>query len=85
MPEDFAMLQTHKNCTNPKCTTCMADHLAVGAVLDELTGNDMVDHMGRFHKWLSDQGIEPETEHGWATESFFDDDLIQRYVDDYKA
>lgn len=62
----------------------MEDHLAVGNKLDELTGNDREDHMGKFHGWLKKNGINPETEHGWATEAYFDDALMQRYAEEYR-
>ena len=59
--------------------------IAVGNKLDELTGSDYEDHLGRFHAWLTVQGINPETEHGWGTPEYFDDELMQQYAEEFKA
>jgi len=78
------MKQTHKNCQDPKCKVCLEDHLAVGTRLDELCGDTgKHDHMGRFHSWLTKQGLSPETEHGWGTAAFFDDDNIAKYAEEF--
>jgi len=38
--------------------------------------------MGRFHSWLTKQ-CSPETEHGWGTAAFFDDDNIAKYAEEF--
>ena len=77
------MLQSHKNCQIEKCRICLKEHLAVGDKLDILTGNDKVDHLGKFHSWLKRNGYNPETEFGWGTEYYFDDDLLSKYANDF--
>jgi len=39
--------------------------------------------MGRFHSWLTKQGLSPETEHGWGTAAFFDNDNIAKYAEEF--
>ena len=74
------MKQSHPNCTDTRCQTCLRESLAVGDYLDEATGDSRTDHLGHFHTWLKEREIEPETEHGWATEAMFDDRYIAEYV-----
>lgn len=73
---------THKNCRDVHCTLCMEEHLELGYELERCTGIDTVDHLGRFHKWLGDNGIEPETEWGWGSDAYFDEENINAYVAD---
>jgi len=47
------------------------------------TGNK-VDHLGKYHKWLTDNGIKAETEYGWPTSKTFDDENIQKYIAWYR-
>ena len=72
---------THKNCRDVHCALCMEEHLELGYELERRTGIDTVDHLGKFHKWLLDHGIEPETEWGWGSDAYFDEDNISAYVD----
>jgi hypothetical protein len=76
------MKQSHKNCQDTHCKLCLEEHLALGGALERLTGDDKSDHLGKFHRWLGNKGIEPETEYGWGTEAYFDNDLIREYVND---
>ena len=78
------MKQTHINCEDVRCKICMSEHFAVGEMLDKLTGDKRHDHMGKFHSWLKRNGYEPETDYGWGTESFFRDDLMEAYAEDFK-
>jgi len=78
------MIQTHINCENVRCQICMNDHMSVGRRLEKLTGDKQHDHMGRFHSWLTKHGYEPETDHGWGTEHYFNDGLMKAYANDYK-
>ena len=76
---------THPNCQMSRCQFCLADHERLGHLLDELCHtSNKVDHLGKYHKWLSDNGIEPETEWGWATPEAFEDKNITAYVEWYK-
>ncbi len=71
---------THKNCNDDRCALCFKEHTDLGYELEMRTGINTVDHLGKYHKWLSDHGIEPETEWGWATDASFDEDNINAYV-----
>lgn len=87
--EQITLIETsvtlrHINCQNPDCRICMEDHLSLGDLLGELTGNDKVDHLGKYHQWLSLHDIPPETEWGWATEESFCAANIKQYVADFK-
>jgi len=73
----------HINCRKSDCHICMEDHEKLGEVLEKLTDNDRVDHLGKYHMWLSKHGIEPETEWGWATPETFEDKNIGQYVHDF--
>ena len=78
------MKLSHLYCRNTDCKLCLIEHEALEQKLEELTGDDTVDHLGKYHKWVGDNGHEPETEWGWATPLSFDDKLIQEYVDWFK-
>jgi hypothetical protein len=82
MIENSVVLR-HINCQNADCRICMEDHLSLDSLLSELTHNYEVDHLGRYHSWLSKHGIKPETEWGWATEESFDAENIKKYVNDF--
>jgi len=75
----------HIDCRNPDCAVCLEDHFALGRELDRLTGNDKIDHLGKMHKWMSDNGMKPETEWGWATVETFWDSTIAAYVAWFKG
>ena len=77
------MKLTHPNCKNDRCSVCMADHTALRDELEERTGLSHVDHLGKYHEWLSKRGINPETEWGWATAEAFDDINITDYVNSW--
>jgi hypothetical protein len=61
----------------------MSDSMKLLQVLDDKTGDDSVDHLGKYHLWLTRHGIKPETEWGWFTEESFDDTNINAYCNDY--
>ena len=77
------MKLTHKNCKNQDCQVCMKDSMELMHILDYKTGDDTVDHLGKYHSYLSKHGIEPETEWGWFTEESFDDDNINAYCNNF--
>ena len=71
----------HINCQNPKCSICFNDAMNLERYICKQTGTgNKVDHLGKYHKWLSDKGINPETEFGWFTSAVFDDENIQNYI-----
>ena len=74
------MKQTHPNCKDTKCKRCLSEHLALSEELDRRIGTTTIDHLGRFHKWLKDKGISPETEYGWGSIEYFDEQNISDYV-----
>jgi hypothetical protein len=61
----------------------MEDHDKLVKLLEKLTGNHKIDHIGKYHLWLSKHGIEPETKWGWATTETFLKENIERYVYDF--
>ena len=75
----------HQYCRMTDCRLCLADHEALEKALDELTGDNTVDHLGRMHRWMKLKGREAETEWGWATPQTFEEKNIEEYVQDYKA
>ena len=79
------MKLTHINCKDTNCPICFQDAQKLEDYLTEKTGNDKVDHLGKYHKWLSDNGINPETEWGWFTLETFDDKNIEGYIKDFKV
>ncbi len=82
-PLDEFVILRHPNCCIHSCEICMEDHEELGEILTKLTGNDKVDHLGKYHLWLSKHRIEPETEWGWATPETFLRKNITRYVNDF--
>lgn len=75
----------HPNCKQYRCPICFEDHDMLGRLLNKLCGTDnKVDHLSKIHKWMSDKGINPETEWGWATPETFEETNIKAYVDWYK-
>jgi hypothetical protein len=82
MTQGDEMIRTHKKCMDVHCSICMEEHLALGKYLREQIG-DNDDHLGKFHYWLwVKKRIEPETEYGWGSDAYFDDDLIREYIED---
>ena len=78
------MKLTHINCKNPDCQVCFNDAEKLEKELTNRTGIDTVDHLGKYHLWLSKHGINPETEWGWFTIDAFDDENIEAYVKEIK-
>jgi hypothetical protein len=74
------MILHHPNCRDADCEICMADHMALQAELERRTGDKRTDHLGKYHSWLSKNGIPAETKWGWATPEAFDDENIAAYV-----
>jgi len=74
---------THPYCTNDRCLVCLDDHLSLGKYLDKQTGRNDLDHLGKYHKWLSDNGIPNETEYGWAHPDAFLIENIRSYISRY--
>ena len=71
----------HINCQDVNCPICFSDANKLEKYLDRATGTkNRVDHLGKYHKWLSDRKINPETEFGWFTSVVFDDENIQKYI-----
>jgi len=75
----------HINCQDTRCPVCFSDASRLEDYLCEQTGTkNKIDHLGKYHKWLSDNGINPETEWGWFTIEAFDDKNIENYIKWYK-
>lgn len=70
----------HKFCQDTDCDQCLQDHHDFGRYLDEKTGRDDIDHLGRFRMWIEKQvDYDVETEWGWA----HPDTMTQEYADEY--
>ena len=41
--------------------------------------------LGRYRRWLSNNGIPNETDIGWFTEEAFDDENIDKFCREFKA
>jgi len=75
----------HLLCKNKNCSICLNDHEQLGRYLDiRCNTKNRVDHLGKYHKWLSDNGIKPETEWGWFVPEAFDDSNIENYIKWFK-
>lgn len=75
----------HINCQDTKCPICFSDSMKLEKYLEKRTGTkNRVDHLGTYHKWLKDNGINPETEWGWFTSDAFDDENSQNYIAWYR-
>jgi len=61
----------------------MDDAMKLLTRLEEQTGEDIVDHLGKYYLWLSRHGIEPETEWGWFTKEVFEEENINAYCNDF--
>ena len=71
----------HPNCKISRCPVCFEDHENLSHLLNDLCSTqNKVDHLGKYHKWLGDNGINPETEWGWATPATFETVNIEAYV-----
>ena len=79
------MRLSHPNCMVKRCEVCLSEHEELGKYLDTLCGTgNKVDHLGKIHLWMSKQGINPETEWGWAIPETFSEENIRQYVADFK-
>lgn len=79
------MKQRHINCKNSRCRICLEDAEILEQKLTDLTSTgNRFDLLGHYHKWLSNKGINPETEFGWFTEKVFDDENIEEFCKEFK-
>ena len=68
----------HRFCQDVRCKQCLKDHEDFGRYLDEKTGRNDLDHLGKFRMWIENQvSYEVETEWGWS----HPDTLTQEYAD----
>ena len=75
---------SHPYCQNTECHVCFREHIMLGDYLDEkCETNNNIDHLGKYHKWMSDNGFVPETEYGWASPETFNDNNIEAYIKNY--
>jgi len=75
----------HPFCKNKKCLICLNDHEHLGKYLDiRCNTKNKVDHLGKYLKWLSDNGISPETDWGWMVPEAFDNNNIENYIKWFK-
>lgn len=75
--------QRHPNCPKDRCQVCMDDHWQLMEFYREKTGVVGEDHLGKFRTMLDRRGIPGETEYGWATEHWWNSELIQEYIDSW--
>ena len=75
----------HINCQDTKCPVCLNDAVKLEKLLQEKTGTgNKYDLLGKYHKWLADNGIPNETEWGWPSVETYDDDNIERFCEGFK-
>jgi hypothetical protein len=77
----------HDGCEDTECEICWKAHNFLDECLDVLTieeGND-VDLLGRYHKWLSNNGKTPETAGGWWSEHALDSDNVIEFCEAFNA
>jgi len=76
---------THPICKDTNCATCLRDHEKLSKELEKRTGNNKVDHLGKYRKYLEDRkGLNCETEWGWAHPFVFEERYIAEYVAQWK-
>lgn len=74
------MEQRHKSCQDTKCKICLADALLLEYRLKEQTGTgNKYDLLGKYHKWLGDNGMATETEFGWPSEETYKEENINSF------
>jgi len=78
------LILTHPNCQIVKCKICLDDHKQLEKLLNFLTNDNTVDHLGKYYLWLSKHDIKPTTEWGWATPKAFLRENIEQYVKDFR-
>lgn len=76
--------QTHVNCQDSRCKVCLDDSDRLSLYFDRITGLTNIDHLSHYHKWLGDNGINPETEWGWWTEDVFKPENLEAYTKQYE-
>lgn len=74
---------TGERCKYTDCKTCLAKHAALADELRKKTGVTRTDHLMNYRKWWDEQGIESETEYGWAEPFIFEQENIDRFMDEY--
>lgn len=75
-------LKFHDGCDDMYCRQCQANNKVLEDILYGALNNRM-DWLGRYHGWLREQGIEPETEGGWWTRETLNDANVQRFISLY--
>lgn len=74
----------HPVCRHVRCQVCLEDHLTLGRYFDGQCGtSNRVDHLGRYHSWLTRNGHQAETEFGWGHPDTFKAENIQAYIEEY--
>jgi hypothetical protein len=73
----------HSNCNNDGCQTCLADAQSLQEYLEEKTGITWRDTLGDYRKWLDNNNIPAETDHGWFTDNVFKPENIAAYIESW--
>jgi len=74
--------QRHFNCEDDRCKICLEDCFKLADFLDEKTGINKIDHLGKYRSFLDNRNIPAETEWGWFTENVFRKENIDAYIED---
>lgn len=73
----------HADCNKLACRHCMAASEALNRRLEELLPDWLpnLDLAGHYHKWMTDNGNEPETDGGWWSQAALDPANVQAFAD----
>ena len=83
--ERILTVRFHAGCENTKCRICFGNNDSLDDALVAATNRRDLDLLGRYHRWLSDNEITPETEHGWWSEEAFNPDNVLAFADTIKV
>lgn len=75
-------LEFHDGCDNKYCPKCMTAHTKVAEMIDDALG-ERHDWLGKYHSWLLNQGIQPETDGGWWTREALNDKNVQQFIKEH--
>ena len=78
------MILHHSMCQDHDCKICLDDHIALEQELKKRCGGANLDWLSKYHKFITLNFGEAETEFGWATPKSFDESNIDAFVNDWK-
>jgi len=78
------MKRTHAYCDDINCKVCYIEHMQLELRLQEESGRDDIDHLGKYRAFLEHDGWDSETETGWAKPEVFEEENIHSYLKRFK-